>query len=189
MVAHLFGIIYWCPFLHSLLSLCHLSLHNCKDCRKSLWLGALVTGIVEIDKQEERGKGEKSTASFCPMMESDSVKQTLPGAIWNAQLEKVSKVYQFLYWKRKHQPQDHSALSLQISLFVKSHSFRKLKHLVKDKTLSSYFHWKYCRQSTHWSILKPESFSPPINIHSILHSYADFVLHIVNHWQAADHSK
>lgn len=189
MVAQLFGIMYWCPFLHSLLSLCHLSLHKYKECRKSLWLGAWVTATVETDKQEERDKGDKSSASFCPTMGSVSVKQTLPGAVRNAQLEEVSKVDQFPYWKRKHHPQDHSALSPQIPLSVKSRSFRKLKHLVKDKTLSPYFHWKCCRQSTHWSILKPESFSPPINIHSVLHSYADFVLHIVNHWQAAGHSK
>lgn len=154
MVAHWFGIIYGCPFLHSLLSLCHLSPHNCKECHKSLWLRALVTGTVEIDKQEEMDRGDKSTASFCHVIGSDSVKQSLPGAIWNAQLEEMSKLNQFLYWKRKHQPQDHSALSPQISLFLKSHSFRKLKHLVKSRTQSPSFHWKYCRQSTHWSILK-----------------------------------
>lgn len=57
-----------------------------------------MTATVEIDKQEERDKGDKSSASFCPTMGSVSVKQTLPdGAVRNAQLEEVSKVDQFPY--------------------------------------------------------------------------------------------
>lgn len=36
-----------------------------------------MTGTVETDKQEEMDKGDKSTASFCHMIGSDSVKKRL----------------------------------------------------------------------------------------------------------------